>query len=339
MAYLIVFLLFIAILIYFTFMSGGAKKEYRECFYGYYFAEDGVTSPDDVPNSINAFKNCIDNGVGIKTSVIMSADQQIFIAHKYDLKEEFGVDRDASACTAQELIGMGLIPVARLLELTGNKVPVILEIQIAQDYRAMCRNLSEVIKLTGRKNIAIACFSPGVVAWFKHTEKGIMRAIISAPAQDFKSLSKAEAFMTGNLAYNAICRPQIILYRDKPESKIVKFVNNIGGISGVWTITTPEVGKEKEAVKDVIICREFMPENPHFKFIEEREISQAEKAEDERLERKRQRREAREQRREEREIEKTGVTARAKKSVYFFDDEEFAEEKRASTEENSETEE
>ena len=154
----------------------------------------------------------------------------------------------------------------QLIEMVGDKVPLILELKVSDDNEALCQMVGDSIKASELKNIAVCSFHPGIVTWFRDNAKNVFRGIVSAPAKEFKSLSKLNRWMAGNLGNNGACRPNFTLYRNRPHSIFVKWALMSGVLNGVWTIETAEEGKKKEAEgKEMIVVRGFMPETVHFK--------------------------------------------------------------------------
>ncbi|MBR4035433.1 MAG: hypothetical protein IKJ05_01720 [Oscillospiraceae bacterium] len=258
----------VGVLIYFASMFTGGKslRTIREQFYGNYYAEDGLINNEDKPNSPEAFQKCIDNNIGIKTEVFLSADRRAVISAYDDLSREYGVDKKVTDTELDELEKLGIMSVTELINMVDGRVPLILELKVGSHNNVLCRVVADAIIASEKNNIAICSFHSGIVGWFKHTEKNIFRGVVSAPAKEFKSLPKIERWMTGNLANNANCRPNFMLYRDRPHSVFVKFAITSGVLNGVWTIEDAETGKKKEAEgKEMIVVRGFMPETVHFK--------------------------------------------------------------------------
>ena len=257
-----------AAVIYFLnlFVGGKSWREVRELFYGNYYAEDAMINETDKPNSPQAVQNCIDNGIGIKTEVMLTGDKRVVVSAYDDLSKEYGADKKISACTLEEVESLGVMTLTQLINQVGTKVPVILELKVSDDNETLCRSTADAITAGELKNIAVCSFHAGMVTWFRDNKKDIFRGIVSAPAKDFKSLSKFNAWMTGNLASNGSCRPNFVLYRNRPHSIFVKFALMSGVLNGVWTIGDADEGKRKEEEgKEMIVVRGFMPQTVHFK--------------------------------------------------------------------------
>ena len=256
-----------AALIYFALMFTGGKswREVREMFYGNYFAEDAVINDTDKPNSRQAVENCIENNIGIKTEVRLTADKRTVVCATDDLSAEYGTDKKLSQSNLEELEEFGIMTLTEFLNLVDGRVPVILEMKASKDNEAMCRNTSDAIKATEKKNIAVCSLNPAVVGWFRDYNKDVFRGIVSAPAKEFKGTSKLQSWMAGNLGNNGVCRPNFTLYRKGPQSIFVKLAVASGVFNGVWTVEDKNEATALEATRDMIVIRGFVPEKIHYK--------------------------------------------------------------------------
>ena len=256
-----------AALIYFALMFTGGKswREVREMFYGNYFAEDAVINDTDKPNSRQAVENCIENNIGIKTEVRLTADKRTVVCATDDLSAEYGTDKKLSQSNLEELEESGIMTLTEFLNLVDGRVPVILELKASKDNEAMCRNTSDAIKATEKKNIAVCSLNPAVVGWFRDYNKDVFRGIVSAPAKEFKGTSKLQSWIAGNLGNNGVCRPNFTLYRKGPQSIFVKLAVASGVFNGVWTVEDKNEATALEATRDMIVIRGFVPEKIHYK--------------------------------------------------------------------------
>ena len=264
---LFTFVTVFCVLVFFAscFTGGKSWRETRELFYGKYYAEDGMINQTDKPNSKEAFQNCIDNGIGIKTEVYLTKDNRLAISTYDDLSKEYGVDKKVTECDMEELEAMGILSVTTLIDMVDDKLPVILELKSGTRNEIMCRNTADIIKGSKKKNIAVCSFNGALLSFFKEREKDIFRGIVSAPAKDFIGLSPVQRWVTGNLANNINCRPNFMLYRNRPQSIFVKFAVTSGVLNGVWTIDNLEEAKRLEAEKELMVIRGFMPDVLKFK--------------------------------------------------------------------------
>lgn len=299
--------LFLALLIFVfllnMFSGGGSARTQRQIFHGNYYAEDAVTSEDDKPNSRESIEKCIENGLGIKTELFITADRQVVVSAYDDLSRQYDVDKKISESDLDDIQDT-VMTLPQLIELVDGRVPMILELKTGINNELLCRYTADAIKASGHANIGVASFHSGIISWFKTREKKIFRGLIAAPASDFRSLSKFDRFMVGNMLSVSESRPQFALYRNKPQDALAKLIFKLGTIEGVWTLTDKEEAKALESSKTMIVCRGFMPEMPHYEDLPERQKStyelQAEKKEAE----KAARRQAREEYRRQKEAEK-----------------------------------
>ena len=252
-----------AALIYFALMFTGGKswREVREMFYGNYFAEDAVINDTDKPNS----RQAVENYIGIKTEVRLTADKRTVVCATDDLSAEYGTDKKLSQSNLEELEETGIMTLTEFLNLVDGRVPVILEMKASKDNEAMCRNTSDAIKATEKKNIAVCSLNPAVVGWFRDYNKDVFRGIVSAPAKEFKGTSKLQSWIAGNLGNNGVCRPNFTLYRKGPQSIFVKLAVASGVFNGVWTVEDKNEATALEATRDMIVIRGFVPEKTHYK--------------------------------------------------------------------------
>lgn len=324
MVYVIGIIIILVGITFFTFLPGGARKAQRENFYGYYYAENGVMDINDTPNTKDSFQKCIDNGIGIKISVYHSKDFRIFISDK--LKVD---DVEITELDSDSLREKGYLMLSDFLGFVNGKVPVIVEIKPTTDNEKNCRLVADLILAYPYRNCAIASLHAGTVAWYKHTEKSIFRILMSAPAADFKGLSKYDAFINGNLLNVSACRPQMVIYRNKPLSGLVKFCYSMGMSHGTFTITDSETAKSLEEKMDCLIIKDFVPHIGKYKYMPEIEMSTAEQRQIEKNEEKAQRLARKieiEKRVEEEKRQKQiarGLKVEDKKAAYFYDEDEF----------------
>ncbi|MBR5521818.1 MAG: hypothetical protein IKU54_07480 [Oscillospiraceae bacterium] len=288
-------ILIICVVIFYSVFSGaGSPRAQLTKFYGNYYAEDAVTDENDVPNSRESIEKCIENGLAIKTELFITKDRKVVVSAYNDLSRQYGIDKKISECEYDEIADT-LMNVTQFIELVAGRVPVILELKTGINNELLCRYTADAIKASGYENIGVVSFHTGICAWFKSKEKKIFRGLMSAPAADFKAMKKFDRFITGNMIGIAEARPQFALYRNKPQSAIVKMIYKIGTIEGIWTITDKEEGKKLEESKIMIVCRGFMPDAPHYMDMPERQKSKYEIKDEEKAAKRAERQRAKEE--------------------------------------------
>ena len=283
----------IAVAVLYAFSGAGTARVQQELFHGNYYAEDAVTDENDVPNSRESIEKCIEDGMGIKTELFITKDRQVVVSAYDDLARQYDIDVKISESNLEDIQDI-VMTVKQFIELTGGRVPVIFELKPGINNELLCRYTADAIIASGYKNIGIASFHSGMIAWFKQKEKKIFRGLIAAPGSDFKSMSSVDKFINGNMISISECRPQFALYRNRKQSAIVKFIYKLGTIEGIWTITDKDSGKAMESNKAMIICRGFMPDAPHYEDLPERQKSKYELDAERKAARKEARRLARE---------------------------------------------
>ena len=267
----------------YIFSGSGAPNAIRRIYYGRYYAEEGVSRADDVPNSPEAFEGCIESDMGIMVRTMLSADGKPVVISYDDLSKAGLGEGRVSETDSRDLEKLGVMDLAAFLTQVNARVPVIIELLSGDRNELLCRRVADVILSHGNKAVAVCSFHRGITGWFRNREKDIFRGIITAPGSSFVALDPFSKFMTGNMANNSIARPQLILYRNRPMNFLAKIVYNMGPIKGVWTLTDPDEAKALEEDRGIIISRGFTPEKPYYRVLAERtklrdEIRKEEKA-------------------------------------------------------------
>lgn len=259
-----------------NFFSGGnTARTIKNLFYGWYYAEDRALAGNETAVTPKEIENCVERNVGIKITVWSSLDDRPMISQRNTVPNTGMV---ISETDSDDLIKAGVYTLTDIMQAVDGKVPLIVEMKSGRTNEVICRRVADAVLSYGHDNIAVASFHPGMMSWFKEKQKKIFRGIISAPTKDFigSDMSWFTKFMAGNLMNNFVCRPHFCLYRDKPQSILVKFSFKLGLIQGIWTITDKERAKSLEETKDMIIFKGFVPDTPNYKFIPEREKTQME---------------------------------------------------------------
>ncbi len=267
--------IFLVVVFLYIFSGAGTPRAQRRIFHGNYYAEDAVLSENDVPNSKESIENCIEKGMGIKTELFITKDRKVVMSAYNDLSRQYGIDKKIEECDYEEIEDT-IMTVTQLIELVGGRVPLILELKTGINNELLCRYTADAIIASGYSNIAVTSFHSGIITWFKQKEKKIFRGLMAAPGSEFKAMSRFDRFITGNMLSVSECRPQFALYRNRKQSAIARLIFKLGTIEGIWTITDKETGKSLESKQNMIICRGFMPDMPHYEDLPEREKSRYE---------------------------------------------------------------
>ena len=243
-------------------------NDYKSC----YIAHRGLfdNSKDAPENTILAFKKAAAAGYGIELDVQLSLDKQVVVAHDYSLKRICGEDKFIKDLTYQELSQYKImtssetIPLlAKVLNVIGGKVPLIIEIKTEGEYKEICQLTANILSSYSGQ-YCIESFSPYVLGWFKHKRPDILRGQL---ADDFFAnkyfKSSIKNWILTNMILNAINKPDFIAYNHQFSSrKALSFWKKILGCSlAAWTITSQAELDKAAAVFDIFIFDGFIPIN------------------------------------------------------------------------------
>lgn len=138
------------------------------------FAHRGLHGPGLAENSLEAFAAAVERGYGIELDVQRSLDGQPMVFHDWELDRMTGEngpfdERSAAQLGAIALKGGGgTIPtLAKVLELVGGRVPLLIEVKTRRETRVPGICLAVRRALEGyRGPHAVIGFDPRVLRWF-----------------------------------------------------------------------------------------------------------------------------------------------------------------------------
>ena len=196
-------------------------------------AHRGLFNKGDIENSIEAFKNSIDNKCIIELDVHKTKDDQIVVFHDDNLKRLTGVDKNIIDCTLREIKELKLsngesIPTLKeVLTLVDGKVPLIIEIKID----SLCLILPFLYDLLDNYNGAyvVKSFSIDIIKRIKNDRSNYLRGLLIG--KSFKNIIKNFIFIRkiNKLDLDFISINKTIIF-----SKFIKVFNKIPVL--VWTI-------------------------------------------------------------------------------------------------------
>lgn len=152
------------------------------------YAHRGLHQPGVPENSLTAFRDAIDRGMGIECDVQRSSDGQAVVFHDYELDRltaETGPInlRSADELARIELSGSGdKIPtLKRMLDEVAGRVPVLVEIKSKggsfKHAGALCQAVRRVLEGYSGPH-AIMSFDPRVVRWFAERSPLTVRGLV-----------------------------------------------------------------------------------------------------------------------------------------------------------------
>lgn len=152
------------------------------------YAHRGLHQPGVPENSLTAFRDAIDRGMGIECDVQRSSDGQAMVFHDFELDRltaETGpvIERSSAELARIELSGSGdRIPtLKRMLDEVAGRVPVLIEIKSKRGsfkhVGALCQTVRRVLEGYAGPH-AIMSFDPRVSRWFADRSPLTVRGLV-----------------------------------------------------------------------------------------------------------------------------------------------------------------
>ena len=250
---------------------GKYDPKMAEPFNRRYFAHRGLHKEDkSVPeNTLAAFGLAADKGYGMELDVQMTKDKVCVVFHDGDLKRIFGIDKNVSDFTLEELKELDIygtgerIPTFKeMLDLIDGRSPLIVElkpetgkkrIELCMECLALLRDYRE--KTGG--DFCVESFDPFIVKWFRKNAPDLFRGQLTMPAKNYDHKIPFLARLSMSLClYNFAAKPHFIAYFNKKPSPILGLAKLLGAKAVAWTSRTP--GDSPGA--DAIIFEFYEPE-------------------------------------------------------------------------------
>lgn len=132
-------------------------------------------------NSMKAFANAVEKGVGIEFDVQLTKDGKVVVFHDASLKRVCGVDGLVQDHTYQELQAFGLmdtderIPLLEdVLALTDGKIPLLVEIK-SETFDTTVAEKTDALLRKYKGEYVIESFHPWILHWYKKiTERSVV---------------------------------------------------------------------------------------------------------------------------------------------------------------------
>lgn len=218
----------------------------------------GLYGGGPIENSPAAFEAAIKRGLGIECDVQRSADGRAMVFHDWELGRLTGEGGAVMSRTADQLTAISLtgsadtIPTLRqVLDLVGERVPLIIEVKSKRDYRvaALCLAVRRVLE--GYRGLhAVMSFDPRVARWFARYSPQTVRGLVVT--------EEGARTFTGNVRRHLAlwhARPDFLAYdvRDFP-SKFAAVQRARGIPVTTWTVRSPEARAKAAAHADAAIA-------------------------------------------------------------------------------------
>lgn len=210
------------------------------------YAHRGLHQPGVPENSLTAFREAIERGMGIECDVQRSGDGQAVVFHDYDLDRLTGETGPLNQRTAEELSRIELsgsgdrIPtLRRMLEEVAGRVPVLIEIKSKggsfKHSGALCQAVRRVLEGYPGPH-AVMSFDPRAVRWFADRSPLTVRGLV-VTEENAKAL---RGMIRRRLSLWA-AKPDFLAYdiRDLP-SRFAAGQRRRGLPVLTWTVRSPE---------------------------------------------------------------------------------------------------
>ena len=228
------------------------------------------TEDGQVPeNSMSAFKAAKERNYGVELDVQLSKDDKVVVFHDDNLKRICGIDVPVKSKDWNELSEIKLLDtqeciplLTEVLELLGD-TPIIVELKSAAvNYRKLCEETLKILRAQGQR-WCIESFDPRIGRWFRKNAPDVLRGQLSRPPRDMEGISKAPAFLLGNLLTNFMSRPHFVAYSNKPRPLPVRLCRAMKPMNFIWTVHPNHDIEKCENENDTIIFEFYEPE-PRF---------------------------------------------------------------------------
>lgn len=151
-------------------------------------AHRGLHNETLTENSMGAYRNALEHGYNIETDVHLLKSGEVAVFHDYTLSRVCGKDVKISDLTLDDINGdKYLLPCGEhipllqdLIDLVdGGKVGILLEIKFAGFSYKLEQAVYDIIK--GKESyIALQCFSPYTMKWFRNNAPEFHQGLLSA---------------------------------------------------------------------------------------------------------------------------------------------------------------
>lgn len=228
----------------------------------------------DAPeNSMKAFANAVEAGLGIEMDVQLSKDGIPVVFHDFTLDRVCGIEGKVCEYTYEELSKLRLcgseetIPKFEdVLRLVDGKVPLIVEYKVNKMSAAVCAASDRLLK----DYSGVYCmesFHPLALFWYRKNRPDVARGQLSdaflrrAEFEGQSAGGRVILFILTNLWFNILGRPDFIAfnktYPNTFSRNLLKKVFHIP--QAAWTIQSPDELNRAKNKFDIYIFDGFMP--------------------------------------------------------------------------------
>jgi len=224
-------------------------------------AHRGLHDATHVENSLGAFAQAIDAGLGFELDVHMLKDGTIVVHHDYDMKRLFAFPGKLKEMTIEEVkrqrftaVDERLPTLAEVLDLAQGRVPILIELKISNGFDpAFPEKLLQVLEKYPFKNqIALQSFNPYAVRWLKqHTNDFPIGQLSSGKLEGQKPHIQ---FLFKTMLVNRISKPDFVSFDvDYLPSCAIRRLRRRGMPIIAWTVDDDTKRRKASRHADQII--------------------------------------------------------------------------------------
>lgn len=260
------------VLLYFWLMMPARRSAGKNVFFGKrYFAHRGLHGNGICENSMDAFRNAAQAGLGIELDVRLTKDDYPVVFHDDDLKRLCGRDGRIRKMMWEEIQHISLpdgrkIPLfSQVLDEVAGKVPLLVEIKSHRigDTLVSAKTLEALEGYQGA--FAVQSFDPFQLRYFrKHAEKIIRGQLARKCPRGMRfSLGKIMQILAGNLVFHRISVPDYVAYQHTDTTKMCcRMMHKVFKAPlAVWTVCSREEEAKVKGISDAIIFEAYLPED------------------------------------------------------------------------------
>ncbi len=262
---LLLLLLVIAAL-YVLSVNGRSGHPLLKTLRGHVYAHRGLHNDERPENSLSAFRAAREKGYGVELDVHLLSDGTLAVFHDHTLIRVTGQAGKIEELTAADLPAYRLngtaetIPTFReVLALFDGKVPLIVELKAAGNYRALVHATVEALQ-EYQGPYCIESFDPRCLWYLRRDFPQVVRGQLS---QDFfktdEKLSGIVKFLLTHLLTNFLTRPDFVAYNFEHRHRLsVRIARKLWRVQGVvWTLTDQDQ-------HDTALAEECLPIFEHY---------------------------------------------------------------------------
>lgn len=261
-AVIIVLTLFVLLYFFLIFPSGRKHKDIK-LLNGLYIAHRGFHG-DYPENSIESFKQAIQNNYAIEIDIHLTKDGELVVFHDDDFKRMCGVDKGPEDLTLKEIKQLRLanteftVPTLKeCLDAIDGKAILLIEFKMVKNnYKPLCEAANKILeKYIGK--YFVQSFYPQVLNWYRINRKDVCRGQLSTTFADEKIFVQK---LLGKLLFNFLSRPDFISYDVLYPNTFNRKVCTLLGAHPVgWTIVSKEQLEESKKHFKTYIFENFKP--------------------------------------------------------------------------------